>query len=239
MLDDVFLNMIGDRSVLHLSLRSTSIFLLQDVQYEASLELVSVDVFNSAITRKKVKIPFNATKVLKNLKYVNSSRAMLGNSKMFTIDKGVICYGNVSIETIDVSHICNVPIHLTHVVDLRCASRLKHLYLRSNTLVRFTPTIVYYSPYTETLDLSWNGMELISPTALNKLAMLKTLDLSNNHLFKMEHNAEFEYLFMRLNKLETICLQNNSLSFLPTSLFKANTELKTLVLSDNKLKSID
>ncbi|KAL3888672.1 hypothetical protein ACJMK2_001036 [Sinanodonta woodiana] len=87
----------------------------------------------------------------------------------------------------------------------------------------------------ETLNLSSNNLEYISPSFLGSFPSLKILDQSNNQLHKMQNMDDFSYLFSGNKDLEIIYLHKNYLSVVPSKLFSSNTKLRVIDLSDNEL----
>ncbi|KAL3888668.1 hypothetical protein ACJMK2_001032 [Sinanodonta woodiana] len=87
----------------------------------------------------------------------------------------------------------------------------------------------------ETLNISSNNLEYISPSLLSSFPSLKILDLSRNVLHKMQTMEDFSYLLSGNKNLEIIYLQRNYLSLVPSNLFSSNTKLRVIDLSDNEL----
>ncbi|KAL3888579.1 hypothetical protein ACJMK2_000944 [Sinanodonta woodiana] len=114
---------------------------------------------------------------------------------------------------------------------------LKVLDLSQNNImvlnITFSGTYDFHA--LETMNLSSNNLEYISPSLLSSFPSLKILDLSRNQLHKMQNMDDFSYLFCRNKDLEIIYLHKNNLSFVPSNIFSTNTKLRAIDLSDNKL----
>ncbi|KAL3888599.1 hypothetical protein ACJMK2_000964 [Sinanodonta woodiana] len=91
----------------------------------------------------------------------------------------------------------------------------------------------------ETLNLSSNHLEYISPSLLSSFPSLKLLDLSRNQLHLMQNMDDFLYLFSRNKDLEIIYLPKNNLSVVPSDLFSSNTKLRVIDLIDNELTCLN
>ncbi|KAL3888697.1 hypothetical protein ACJMK2_001061 [Sinanodonta woodiana] len=114
---------------------------------------------------------------------------------------------------------------------------LKVLDLSQNNIIFLNITFsgTYDFRALQTLNLSSNNLEYISPSLLRSFPFLKILDLSRNQLHKIQNMDEFSYLFFRNKDLEIIYLHKNYFSVVPSNLFSSNTELRAIDLSDNKL----
>ncbi|KAH3825320.1 hypothetical protein DPMN_127194 [Dreissena polymorpha] len=93
----------------------------------------------------------------------------------------------------------------------------------------------------EWLSLSENILEFISPKFLSQSKNLQYLDLSSNHLHKMQeyYEDQFEILITNTTKLKELRLNKNNIARIPFNMFLTNTELEFLDLSQNKISSLN
>ena len=87
------------------------------------------------------------------------------------------------------------------------------------------------------IDLSFNGMEAISPKLFSNMLQLTNVDLSVNKLFNMGQNL-FSELFARNLLLEEVNLSGNNLNEIPVNMFVHNRAIEYLDLSSNALQQI-
>ncbi|XP_077387983.1 transforming growth factor beta activator LRRC33-like [Festucalex cinctus] len=137
--------------------------------------------------------------------------------------------------------------------------RLRSLDL-SNNVIRRLHTLDL--PYLEQLDLSSNQLELISEGALGDLALLEKLNLSMNALNNnLDGNSkglqsigglknldislnslgyEATKLYLRnKSSLEQLKMSGNSLTWLTHYLFKESENLRSIIIDDNLISTID
>lgn len=84
-----------------------------------------------------------------------------------------------------------------------------------------------------TLDLSKNHIERIESNAFSLAAHLTQLDLSRNHIESIDVNA-----FAKLNQLHILNLNYNKLSFMPAMALVPLVQLKAIHLSFNSIKMV-
>ena len=87
------------------------------------------------------------------------------------------------------------------------------------------------------IDLSFNGMEGISPKLFSNMLQLTNVDLSVNKLFSMEQTS-FSELFAKNLLLEEVNLSGNNLNEIPVNMFAHNRAIEYLDLSSNDLQQI-
>ena len=87
------------------------------------------------------------------------------------------------------------------------------------------------------IDLSFNGMEAISPKLFSNMLQLTNVDLSMNKLFNMGQNS-FSELFAQNLLLEEVNLSGNNLYEIPVNMFAHNRAIEYLDLSSNALQQI-
>jgi len=117
-------------------------------------------------------------------------------------------------------------------------SALQVVHLRGNRFRKLNLTMISYFNSLVEVDLSSNNMIYISPTILPGGKSLEVLILKNNELSNMEKLSDFEYLIENYEKLLHFDISMNKLSHIPPSMFKYNSQLRELDLSDNMLVSI-
>ncbi|KAH3747722.1 hypothetical protein DPMN_182151 [Dreissena polymorpha] len=129
--------------------------------------------------------------------------------------------------------------------DLRsCPYRLRIFSLENNLLKRLNSTVKLHNQTQKTMEwisLSGNVLEFISPQFLCQSMNLKYLDLSGNHLHKMQeyYEDQFEILTKNNTKLKVLKLNRNGISRIPFNMFVTNNELEELDLSHNNISSLD
>ncbi|KAL3888603.1 hypothetical protein ACJMK2_000968 [Sinanodonta woodiana] len=130
-----------------------------------------------------------------------------------------------------------VRLNATYTFENDVLRSLKVLDLSQNNIVVLNITFSGSFDFSalQTLNLSSNNLEYISPCLLSSFPSLKILDLSNNQLHKMQNMDDFSYLFSGNKDLEIIYLNKNYLSVVPSNLFSSNIKLREIDLSDNKL----
>lgn len=85
----------------------------------------------------------------------------------------------------------------------------------------------------KTLDLSKNHMIRLDTHTFKHLKRLNRLNLGNNHLSLNEENFKF------LKNLRYLDLSKNHIQYLPSNLLAGVTELELINLEDNNLRTID
>jgi len=85
----------------------------------------------------------------------------------------------------------------------------------------------------KTLDLSKNHMIRLDTDALKNLKRLTRLNLGNNHLSLNEENFKF------LKNLRYLDLSKNHIQYLPSNLLAGVSELEMISFEDNNLRTID
>nr|AGU68309.1 third variable lymphocyte receptor [Eptatretus stoutii] len=83
------------------------------------------------------------------------------------------------------------------------------------------------------LDLKYNSLSKLSPTAFHNLKELTYLNLESNQLQTLPPGV-----FDHLVELDTLGLNNNQLKSLPSGIFDKLTKLTYLTLNTNKLQSL-
>ncbi|KAH3706688.1 hypothetical protein DPMN_066076 [Dreissena polymorpha] len=129
--------------------------------------------------------------------------------------------------------------------DLRsCPYRLRTFSLENNLIKRLNSTVKLHNQTQKTMEwisLSGNILEFISPQFLCQSMNLKYLDLSGNHLHKMQeyYEDQFKILTKYNTKLKVLKLNRNGISCIPFNMFLTNNELEELDLSHNNISSLD
>lgn len=108
------------------------------------------------------------------------------------------------------------------------ASSTQLTHLKSNTLQQLKSL--------NSLWLNDNKISLIDPDALDSLSELKELHLDNNKLGSGDSLKP--RLFEKLARLQTLTLDKNGLTGLPSGLFQGVSNLTWLTLSNNSLKTL-
>ncbi|KAJ8982863.1 hypothetical protein NQ317_006413 [Molorchus minor] len=112
------------------------------------------------------------------------------------------------------------------------APLLEYISLGHNMLNTFSLTYLNDLNKLKTLMLHNNKIQDVYPSTFQGLIALEELDLSNNKI-KLQNDS-----FTNLYKLEQLSLSNNSISVLPLYVFRNLTNLKTLDLSKNMLRTL-
>ncbi|KAH3747724.1 hypothetical protein DPMN_182153 [Dreissena polymorpha] len=125
-----------------------------------------------------------------------------------------------------------------------CPYRLRKFSLANNFIKRLNSTLKLHNDTQKTLKwikLSGNILEFISPQFLSSSINLQYLDLSSNHLHKMQeyYEDQFEILTKNNTKLNVLKLNRNGISRIPFNMFLTNNELEELDLSHNNISSLD
>nr|AGU68294.1 third variable lymphocyte receptor [Eptatretus stoutii] len=109
----------------------------------------------------------------------------------------------------------------------------KKLDLKYNSLSSLPPTAFHHLSKLTYLSLSNNQLKSLPPKIFDNLSKLKELYLEGNKLQSLP-----EGVFDKLAELKTLDLQNNQLKRVPEGAFDKLTELETLYLRDNQLRSV-
>lgn len=113
------------------------------------------------------------------------------------------------------------------------APNLNSLFLAYNTIVNIeTP----FQNLTELklLDLSYNQIEFIEPSAFSSMARLESLEIRSCNLSVLDEN-----LFNEQNQLESLDLSENSLTELDLTVFGALKKLRFLKLEANRISELN
>nr|AGU68285.1 third variable lymphocyte receptor [Eptatretus stoutii] len=109
----------------------------------------------------------------------------------------------------------------------------KKLDLKYNSLSKLDPTAFHGLNKLTFLDLRYNKLQTLPAGVFNHLVELDRLDLNFNQLKSLPPK-----IFDHLTKLTILWLNTNKLQSLPNGVFDKLTELKTLYLSTNQLRSV-
>ncbi|KAK3600066.1 hypothetical protein CHS0354_032406 [Potamilus streckersoni] len=128
-------------------------------------------------------------------------------------------------------------------IDCSYCNRLEVLDLSNNRLAHLNVTVTGVECFLGLVkfNLSKNGIEYIYPSVLSSLSALKVLDMSENHLYKMQHMGDFNNLLRNNSMLEVVYLRENQLTSIPKNFLISNSRLLLLDLRDNYINefSID
>uniref|UniRef100_A0A667X1R7 Leucine rich repeats and immunoglobulin like domains 2 n=1 Tax=Myripristis murdjan TaxID=586833 RepID=A0A667X1R7_9TELE len=105
--------------------------------------------------------------------------------------------------------------------------------LEHNNLTEVNKGWLYGLRMLRVLRVSQNAIGIIRPDAWEFCQKLEELDLSFNHLTRLEETA-----FVGLGLLESLNLGENSISHLGEGVFSSLASLRSLILQRNKIKSI-
>nr|AGU68276.1 third variable lymphocyte receptor [Eptatretus stoutii] len=109
----------------------------------------------------------------------------------------------------------------------------KKLNLQYNSLSKLSPTAFHGLNKLTFLDLGYNELQTLSEGVFDQLVNLNKLYLQYNELKSLPRG-----IFDKLTKLTFLQLTENKLHFLPHGVFDQLTELKTLNLEINQLRSV-
>nr|AGU68313.1 third variable lymphocyte receptor [Eptatretus stoutii] len=109
----------------------------------------------------------------------------------------------------------------------------KELNLEYNSLSKLSPTAFQSLTTLRQIYLSNNQLQTLPPGVFDHLVTLETLGLSNNQLKSLPPGV-----FDSLTKLTYLTLSQNQLQRLPKGVFDKLTSLKELRLNNNQLRSV-
>nr|AGU68303.1 third variable lymphocyte receptor [Eptatretus stoutii] len=109
----------------------------------------------------------------------------------------------------------------------------KKLNLEYNSLSKLSPTAFHGLSSLTYLSLFNNKLQTLPPGVFDHLVALGTLNLNSNQLKSLPPK-----IFDNLSKLKELYLDNNKLQSLPHGVFDKLTELKTLEIRNNQLKRV-
>nr|AGU68318.1 third variable lymphocyte receptor [Eptatretus stoutii] len=109
----------------------------------------------------------------------------------------------------------------------------KKLNLEYNSLSKLSPTAFHNLKELTYLNLDTNQLQTLPPGVFDHLTKLTILGLGENQLQRLP-----EGVFDKLTDLKTLTLDNNQLKRVPEGAFDKLTELKTLSLDNNQLKRV-
>jgi len=141
--------------------------------------------------------------------------------------------GLVSLSILRLNHnkLVNLPPEL-----FSDTKELKELHLQNNSLNVLAPGLFNDLTQLMVLDISRNELtsEWINSATFAGLLRLVVLDVSDNHVSKLEAS-----LFRDLYSLQILRLEGNIIDNIPENTFASLYNLHTLILSNNKLSVID
>ncbi|RVE46213.1 hypothetical protein evm_009103 [Chilo suppressalis] len=126
--------------------------------------------------------------------------------------------------------------HTIESAAFRYYIRTKVVKLTENHIVNINNEAFAQLLHLTTLDLSHNHIEKLQPKSLNMARgnSLETVDLSNNKLLNLQNDV-----FASLSNLTLLNLKNNKLTSLSEDCFSNLKELKILHLENNELTSLN
>ena len=126
------------------------------------------------------------------------------------------------------------------IIEIKCSFSLKHLSLQNNNDAYLDVELhTTLALILETLDISNNKLEYISPRFFGNMTSLRNISLAINCLQQMLENNwnDFENLFMHLKDLRMVDISNNELKSIPGNMFTRIQTLEYLLMSGNRLTS--
>ncbi|XP_045206183.2 toll-like receptor 6 [Mercenaria mercenaria] len=137
----------------------------------------------------------------------------------------------------------NIEINDYFLDMLRCPLQLKKVSFAGNKMKWLNMTVQLHQTTKQSIseiNISYNGLEYISPSVLQPSVNMRILDFSHNelHVMQEKYTEEFERLFWALTKLYYLNISHNSLSNLPMQMFKKSRSLKILDISYNRVSSL-
>jgi len=150
-----------------------------------------------------------------------------------------------SVKTLMLDRIIPYDINITstHLKFSECPFQFEHVSLSGNKLRHLNFSYSFHNVTMASLkflDLSYNGLEYVSPRVLLHSTGLTCFNISDNNLYKMQRDniEDFTKLLNAQIKLKEVVLSGNLLFDLPFTFFWNNTELIIIDLSNNRLGSI-
>jgi Leucine-rich repeat (LRR) protein len=144
------------------------------------------------------------------------------------------------LERLDLSfnYISHIPISLFVSAN---SSRLEYLYLNNNFLKRVPKEAFEHCTSVKYVYLNSNQIGKLKNYSFGYMYSLLELNLANNLIDEIEVNAFFidEKSMIGPGLIEKIDLSNNRLAVLPGKIFSYLTNLRYLLLNDNKIRKID
>ena len=251
-LNDYFWQMVYNRSISYIDISSPSITanMSSFCRYCDKLETLIVEgnkVIDSHTCKRR---PCAKLKVVEISKLSLSDETSCLNIPPFILHRYVVPISKfkpfANVEKLSMDDICLQSSYKVVITDrdgLRFdySFAVKELSLRRNNLVYLDVWIICEKPMLQSLILSENNMEYMSPDLLSCVYTLEILDLSNNLLGLMSVRNEtlFRRLLKPLYNLIKINLAQNKLSHLPIDFFQNNTRLEVIDLNNNALTQIE
>ena len=181
--------------------------------------LVTLDISESVFLRNE----------FKNYSCINSSKPFAFYAPFFKAVQ--IIYMNNIITSEEKCTMLNCSVYLFANMSVL------ELSFTDNLLPQFD--VNFFNDGLENLDISNNKFQTINPLALKNLKSIEILDLSRNELFETKFfNETFSVLFRYSQKLKTLLLSSNKLSFLPKRMLSDTNSLENLHLFNNSLQQI-
>ncbi|XP_053378989.1 toll-like receptor 7 [Mercenaria mercenaria] len=257
-LTDNFFKLISNKKLKELDISSMQILLMNITSFEencATLEYVNISkIMLSDYTRD------NVARYCPNLKYMDASYITLpttafpdrGPTTKIFYNRSIPVDFNwtplrllSNIEQINLSGLTpkqtrilikNVSVHIFEISRFS----LRRLVLRDNNLERLDIKVFSRNSKLESIDLSSCNIRYLRPELLSSFTLLAQIDISNNHLNNMmiEDAGMFSNLFRNLAQLSYVNLAGNHLTYLPRDIFKYNSQMEIIDLSNNLLTQV-
>ncbi|XP_061793639.1 leucine-rich repeats and immunoglobulin-like domains protein 2 isoform X1 [Nerophis lumbriciformis] len=180
------------------------------------------------LKRNKIKIvdslTFKGTDSLKSLKMQRNGLTKLMDAAFF---------GLISMEELELEHNNLTEVNKGWLYGLHM---LRVLRVSQNALGIIRPDAWEFCQKLEELDLSFNHLTRLEETAFVGLGLLESLNLGENSISHLG-----ERVFSSLSNLRTLDIHNNVISWAiedSISVFDGMKRLNTLILQQNKIKSI-
>jgi hypothetical protein len=257
-LDDDFFQVVHDKKIedLDVSLVQIDFINLTSLSYNCEY-LVNINISRIVLTNY---YQDSISQFCPRLKYIDASYSTLPTTvfpsyqheKVYVRNTSIPAFLNwpplnpfANVEYLDVSGI--IPNKNTYILDnvtillLGASSwHMKTIIMAYNNFERLDLNLVVPDWTIEHLDASNCKCQFINPDMYSSAKHLKTINLSNNLLYKMleENVSKFEKLFEKLQEIRTINIAGNLLTNLPWKMFTSNIHLEALDLSKNRLNQV-
>lgn len=232
----------------HLSWIQSGIEKIQPFSFRSNSRLESIELANNRMRN----IPVEAFRSLENLRKLNlGNNSLVGLSKntfqgLFSLESLKIANNKIAVlpfQAFDAARkLAELDLSGNYLVSLpdhsfRPNYQLLELKLSSNRLTKIPPQLFSGLRHLRVLELNDNDIDFLPKGLFSELNNLERLDLSGNPLTRDGRLSDF--VFNGLVNLRWLNIGSSRLKSLPNNLWLPTVRLRTLLLSDTKIESLE